>query len=476
MLLSNNDMDKDTAREGASELQNVSNPHWFAGMSEVPGLAARATAAKWHNVSAVVGAAQAGASANRIAAETDIDPTHTDSDFHASLPGQIEAIPKADPITMGGFTQVTEGLAEAMPTIAASFVNPGAAFTTEFASQYGQGLGEGKALGLSFDRSQEFAAAGALPNAAGAILPGWGNWGKNLVTRISSRFVVGGAFNVAMDQPAMWARGAVLDSYGMHDQADQQRHYDWAQALTSFIMGGVMNQGGHAAAKQEHIDAGTHGGIEDHAATESAPGLPATPESQRAHNDGFAKAVDDMENGRPVDVGGVDRLHDAPFVMKTPEQLEAEVHAIHREALDDQLKTGEITPEQHAAALKQLPTYDGVRREYDAAEADAPGNLSRIQDTTAAAREMPPIPDKPVDPTDPRSRTVRPADALDSDDHMTTVHNDLRNVARSMETTHPEEAAQLHSLLDEVQNEYSASMKENEIYNIATACGLSFGD
>jgi len=475
MLLSDDNIDKDTAREGPVEVQNIENPHWFAGMTDVPGLAARATSAKWHNVTAVVGAAQAGASANRIEAETDIDPTYTDHDFHAALPGAIEAIPKADPMLMGGFTQVTEGLAEAFPTLAAAFVNPAAAFTTEFASNYGQGLGEGKEMKLTFDQSQEFAAAGALPNAAGAILPGWGNWGKTMVTRIASRFAVGGAFNVAADQPAMWARAALLDSYGMRDQAEQQRHYDFSQALTSFIMGGVMNQAGHVA-RQEHIDAGTLNGIEDHAATESAPGLPMTPEAQVAHNKGFAKAVDDIDNGRPVDVSGVDGLQEAPFVMKQPAQMEAEVRAIHKESLDDQLRAGEITPEQHAAAMKEQPTYEGVRREYDAAEADAPGNLKHIQETTAAAREQPPIPDKPVDPVDPFTRPQRPADALDSDDHLNTVHNDLRNVAKSMETTHPEEAQHLHALLDEVQQEHAAAAQENEVYNIATACGLSFGE
>lgn len=478
---------KNTAQYGVSDVETIADPHTFStqGMEEMLPRVAHNIGVRFENASLVMGGTLDATAAWQRAAYMPEGAAITPKDYHAAIMPAIQPLRRPNPVTTSGAVNLLGGLLESTPTIAAGFVNPIAAVAMEGISSYGGAMGEAKEMGLNYDQAQQYAAVAALPNAFGAALPGWGNFGKTFLPRFVSRFFIGGTQNVAMDQVSSWGRAKILDDLGYHAQAEQQRQLDTTQELASFLMGGFMNQIPHMSVpepvrelvnkmrnRSELTDAAMHMVQEDHFTTESAPGIPTSPEAQQAHYDAMESAAKAIDEGRSVDVSDVPGLFEHEFAMKTPEAFQQEITAIHHEDLNQQLARGEITPEQHAERWDQAPTYEGIREQVSKYEASMPGNLNDIQAAKNAAEEFDTPLAKPVD-ADATKPDV--GDALDSDDYLVQRFQEMRTQADSLAASDPAAAAALHDIINQAEQGHTFDMQEASAYEVAAACAINYG-
>lgn len=141
-----------------------------------------------------------------------------------------------------------------------------------------------------------------LAAGAGVMMPA--AFGTSLATRVGS----GAAANVVMGAAQRGTTSAVLSSRGYNTVAEQYKAFDTAELVTDAVLGAVFGGIHHvtsierpaippsladealAANKQQHLEIST------------APGIPADPQSRSLHGQAINKAVDDLMNGRDVDV------------------------------------------------------------------------------------------------------------------------------------------------------------------------------
>lgn len=162
-------------------------------------------------------------------------------------PEQLPKFEKPDAANSGAAAIILGDLTESIPTIAAAMVNPLAGFAMGAVQGAAHGENETEQRGITGDASRDYTAVSALSYGIGGALPGIGGIGERALLKYGSRFVTGGAANMALSEGDQWSRAAVLDAHGYQQQAAQLRQWDTQQAMATFLMGGFFNlAGGHA--------------------------------------------------------------------------------------------------------------------------------------------------------------------------------------------------------------------------------------
>jgi len=168
----------------------------------------------------------------------DIDPTP---------PEKLPQFEKPDADNSGAAAIILGDLMQSAPVVAGAIVNPLAGFAAGVASGAAHAQDEAAKMNLSDEAGRGYAAISALSEGIGGAMPGIGGIGERALLKYGSRFVTGGAANVALSEADQWSRAAVLDAYGYQKQAAQLRQWDTQQAMASFLMGGFFNLAGGRA-------------------------------------------------------------------------------------------------------------------------------------------------------------------------------------------------------------------------------------
>ncbi|MCW1973467.1 UNVERIFIED_ORG: hypothetical protein FHW05_002315 [Pantoea agglomerans] len=168
----------------------------------------------------------------------DIDPTP---------PEKLPQFEKPDADNSGAAAIILGDLMQSAPVVAGAIVNPLAGFAAGVASGAAHAQDEAAKMGLSGEAAKSYSAISALSEGIGGAMPGIGGIGERALLKYGSRFVTGGAANLALSETDHWSRAAVLDAYGYNQQAAQLRQWDTQQAMASFIMGGFFNLAGGQA-------------------------------------------------------------------------------------------------------------------------------------------------------------------------------------------------------------------------------------
>lgn len=171
----------------------------------------------------------------------DIEPTPTE---------ELPKFEKPDVHNSGAAAIVLGDMFQQLPTLVGAFINPAVGFAAGVSSGAEQGKVKAQEMGVKGPAYTGFVALSALEEGIGGALPGVGGIGENALLKYGSRFVVGGSVNVAQSEAFKWGRAELLDHFGFHQQAQQERQFDMQQAAATFIMGGFFNlAGGHAREK-----------------------------------------------------------------------------------------------------------------------------------------------------------------------------------------------------------------------------------
>lgn len=126
---------------------------------------------------------------------------------------------------------------------------------------------------------------------------------------------VGAATQFATDFAGSETRAAILAAHGYDKQAEQLRHWDGMRIAADAVGGVMLGLTTHAPVDDATRAASWWIKDADHLQTESAPGIPTTPEASGATADATIKAVNDINGGQPVNVGEVGELFDHHFLM-----------------------------------------------------------------------------------------------------------------------------------------------------------------
>lgn len=264
-----------------------------------------------------------------------------------------------DPTTTGAAAQLVNGLGSTLYryTAGSLFGGPLAGAltvgTTETTSRYHELLGEGVtpgAAGASAGVSGVFSAAGALMPAG---------FGTSLVGKI----LTGAGSNVGFGLLSRYADHKVLEAAGYPEMAAQQDVWDKTAMATDLILGGGFGVIAHAHAKlsasKQEADAKFGRdvpGVEDAALTAnlamrdraSAPGVPVDPQAAQAHQTALETALQDVLQGKPVDVAGTG-VENSTFAAR-PQEDRSNVQALFVNALKD---GGFLEHEQNLRALEE---------------------------------------------------------------------------------------------------------------------------
>ncbi|UYK97807.1 hypothetical protein [Pantoea stewartii] len=378
----------------------------------------------------------------------DIDPTP---------PEKLPQFEKPDADNSGAAAIILGDLMQSAPVVAGAIVNPLAGFAAGVASGAAHAQDEAAKMNLSDEAGRGYAAISALSEGIGGAMPGIGGIGERALLKYGSRFVTGGAANVALSEAEQWSRAAVLDAYGYQKQAAQLRQWDTQQAMASFLMGGFFNLAGGRARDRDlsanegatpvkgeaeiqgseingavpdalnrvdplQADAATHTVLHDNYVTESAPGLAVDTQSESAHVRAMDSAMESINAGKAVDIsdhfGG-----DNAFL-------------VHGDL------NGGILERQELA-----------------------GDLQQRTDRTLMAAENQSLPEK---------TTAEPVAGVISSE-VAEPFAMLRAQTEALRETHPELADAMAPHIDALEAEHTLSTAEAQQYDIAAACALTYG-
>lgn len=225
--------------------------------------------------------------------------------------------------------------------------------TTETTSRYQELLEHGVTPGAA----GASAAVSGLFSGAGALLPA--GFGASLVGKILS----GAGANEGFGLLSRYADHKVLEQAGYPEMAAQQEVWDKTAMATDLILGGGFGAIAHAHAKLTETKPEAEAkfgrdvpGAQDAALTanlalrdrSSAPGVPVDPQAAQAHQSALETAMQDVIQGKPVDVSG-SGVESATFAAR-PEENRGNVQALFVNALKD---GGFLEHEQNLRALEQ---------------------------------------------------------------------------------------------------------------------------
>lgn len=164
----------------------------------------------------------------------------------------------------------------------------------------------GKAMGAEV--AGNAATAAALYTAAGAT--------ATIATNLPAKIAAAGAINTATGIPTRGATSALLEANGYADMAKQYEAFSMSEMISDFAVGSIFGLGIHGYQKWEQanqnkippaqmsdLDAVLALTNAAHIEIKTAPGIPTDPATREAHVEAINKALADLAEGRPVDVG-----------------------------------------------------------------------------------------------------------------------------------------------------------------------------
>lgn len=164
----------------------------------------------------------------------------------------------------------------------------------------------GKAMGAEV--AGNAATAAALYTAAGAT--------ATIATNLPSKIAAAGAINTATGIPTRGATSALLEANGYADMAKQYEAFSMSEMISDFAVGSIFGLGIHGyqkweqanqnkipAAQMSDLDAVLALTNAAHIEIKTSPGIPTDPATREAHVAAINKALTDLAEGRPVDVG-----------------------------------------------------------------------------------------------------------------------------------------------------------------------------
>lgn len=164
----------------------------------------------------------------------------------------------------------------------------------------------GRAMGAQV--AGNAATAAALYGVAGAT--------ATLATNLPAKIATAGAINTATGIPTRGATSALLEANGYPDMAKQYEAFSMSEMISDFAVGSIFGLGIHGYQKWEQanqnkippaqmsdLDAVLALTNAAHIEIKTAPGVPTDPATREAHVAAINKALTDLAEGRPVDVG-----------------------------------------------------------------------------------------------------------------------------------------------------------------------------
>jgi hypothetical protein len=188
--------------------------------------------------------------------------------------------------------------------------------------------------------AQSLAATDAAAVGLGVVLP------AAVPGRFATRAFSGGAINTVIGTGQRAALSYELENNGYPDLARQYQAFDAAHVLTDFTLGAFFGGflGPRPAARDVNarvlpsdVDATLTMGNAAHIETSTIPGMPTDNGARQAHVNAVNKALDDLMNGRPVDVG--DQVTTAAFDPRPESLLRQEVTLEVEQHLATQLQS-----------------------------------------------------------------------------------------------------------------------------------------
>jgi hypothetical protein len=166
-----------------------------------------------------------------------------------------------------------------------------------------------KEQGVDTTTAAESAALTGIVNAAGLRVPM--SFGSTLATRLAS----GAAAQTSFGMIDRKADAAILRAGGYDEMADQEHTFDMAQMAIDAVMGTAFGGLAHLHAPAvEHIDAALTANLALRN-RKSAPGVATDPAAAGAHVDALNKAIQDLQDGKHVNVAGTG-IEDAAFLAR----------------------------------------------------------------------------------------------------------------------------------------------------------------
>lgn len=249
-ILYNENLDKQLDNNGTEDVAPASNPNWFAGTGAEIKRGASNAATYFNRTFQQMDSSAADALGVNQAINRD-GTVHKIYDLQSTPDEQLPKYTQPDALHNGAVAIGLGSFVQQSPALLAAVfggIGAGAAMSAGMAADSARE--EGLRMGLSGDALTQYTATNATVGLVTGGLPGIAGVGSGLAL-YGSRFVAGGAVNVAADYAGSWARGAVLDAHGYHVQAQQAREYDAMSAAGSFFMGGLFNLAGRGGKRPD---------------------------------------------------------------------------------------------------------------------------------------------------------------------------------------------------------------------------------
>ncbi|MEO0035937.1 MAG: hypothetical protein RLZZ501_1960 [Pseudomonadota bacterium] len=261
--------------------------------------------------------------------------------------------------TMGTGSQIVKGVAkgltEAAPAIVAGPAGPLVAMGTVGASEGVGSYDEAIARGVDEETARWAALATGVTAGLGALMPV--TWGlRGIVPNLATS----AAANAGLGAAGRYANSTILAGAGYQGMAEQYRVWDGEALATDAILGAAFTgfhqwRAGRVEPSPAAVDDALAIREARHADTDTAPGLPATPEAMAAHLDALAEIERAVVEGRQPNFDGTG-IHDVDFVRDPARE------AWQAEAAAEVAKEIEPAPRPEADAPPTLPPAEAGRR------------------------------------------------------------------------------------------------------------------
>lgn len=302
----------------------------------------------------------------------------TDADLRENAINQLEKL-KPDPRSVGTAGQVLYSLGDIFGTVYAQAMG-GNITPQTLAIETGKSYANSQQQlyirqGIDEVTAQSLATTDAAAVGLGVVLP------AAVPGKLVTRALSGGGINTVIGTGQRYALSSELESNGYTDLARQYKPFDAAHVLTDFTLGAFFGgflgprplaRDANTRVLPSDVDAALTMGNAAHIETGTIPGMPTDLASRQAHVNAVNKALDDLMNDRPVDVG--DPVTRAPFESRPETLLRQEV-------------TLEV--EQHLALQLQSLKAELERRGLSTEDIDQTTPVTLREVTTPGVATMP---------------------------------------------------------------------------------------
>ena len=266
-----------------------------------------------------------------------------EADLQQNAIDQLQKL-KPDPRSVGTAGQILYGLGDVLGTVYAQVM--GGNITPQMlAMETGKSYGKSQEQlyiqqGIDPQTARNMASIDAATVGLGVVVP------AGVPGKLATRALSGGAIMTAFGATSRAALSYELESAGYADLARQYKVFDAAPMLTDFALGaffgGLMGPRpvppeARGRVLPSDVDGTLTMNNAAHIETGTIPGMPTDLISRQAHVDAVSKALDDLMNGRPVDVG--EQITRAPFEPKGESLLRQEMTVEVEQHLSQQFQS-----------------------------------------------------------------------------------------------------------------------------------------